>query len=380
MKNLFITLFLTLSVLQIRAQQTANDSLLLDYYQNQRFADAADYLKKTYPEPVTDIKVLAKLAYTSKMASRLPDAENYYQRIYETDTTSLTNLYNMSEIIKRRGNNKKALIYVKKILLKDTTNFDVYKQLADLSQNIGDVGGSITYLQKANKINPLNPDVAYDLLSFYINLKLYNNAENVIDKALVADTANMLLLKGKAQASYALKKYPVTITIAKKLMDAGEQASSTVFMLGTSYYMTANYQEAIKTFKIMQEGDLGTESSFYYTAMSYKALHNNTQAIVYLDKAIKTAISTGVSSYYSEKGDSYDHLHQLKNAVEAYQKSLLYKPDPITYYALATLYDTELKNKATAIKYYKKYLASKPKESQKTYIAYSRERIKSLGI
>jgi len=133
MKNLFITLFLILSVSQLCAQQAANDSLLLDYYQNQRFADAADYLKKIYPEPVTDIKVLAKLAYTSKMASRLPDAENYYQRIYATDTTSLTNLYNMSEIIKRRGNNKKAIVFVKKILLKDTTNFDVYKQLADLS-------------------------------------------------------------------------------------------------------------------------------------------------------------------------------------------------------------------------------------------------------
>src|SRR4051812_38519842 len=120
MENLFISLLLALSVLQLHAQQTANDSLLLDYYQNQRFADAASYLKKTYPEPVTDLKVLAKLAYTSKMASRLPDAENYYERIYATDTTSLTNLYNMSEIIKRRGNNKKALMYVKKILLKDT--------------------------------------------------------------------------------------------------------------------------------------------------------------------------------------------------------------------------------------------------------------------
>jgi tetratricopeptide (TPR) repeat protein len=380
MKNLFITLFLILPVSQLCAQQAANDSLLLDYYQNQRFADAADYLKKIYPEPVTDIKVLAKLAYTSKMASRLPDAENYYQRIYATDTTSLTNLYNMSEIIKRRGNNKKAIVFVKKILLKDTTNFDVYKQLADLSQNLGDIEGSIVYLQKANKINPLNPDVAYDLSSFFINLKLYGNAENIIDKALVADTANLLLLKGKAQASYALKRYPVTIAITKKLMDAGEQAGSIVSMLATSYYMTGSYPDCIKTFKTLEDSNTGTEASYYYTAMSYKALHNNSKAITYLDKAIEEAISTGVSSYYSEKGDSYDRLHQLKNAVQAYQKSLLYKPDPITYYALATLYDTELKNKATAIKYYKKYLASKPKETQKTYIAYSKQRIKSLGI
>jgi tetratricopeptide (TPR) repeat protein len=380
MKSLIIALILTLSLFQLKAQQTANDSLLLDYYQNQRFADAADYLKKTYPEPVTDIKVLAKLAYTSKMASRLPDAENYYQRIYAADTASLSNLYNMSDIIKRRGNNKKALVYVKKILLKDTTNFDVYKQLADLSQNIGDIAGSIIYLQKANQINPLNPDVAYDLSSFYINLKVYGKAEDIIDKALVADTANLLLLKGKAQTAYALKKYPVTITIAKKLMDAGEQAGSIVSMLATSYYMTNSYTDCIKTFIILEDGGTGTEASYYYTAMSHKALHNNTKAIVYLDKAIEEATSTGIGSYYSEKGDSYDRLHQLKSAVEAYQKSLLYKTDPITYYALATLYDTELKNKSTALKYYKKYLASKPKDTQKAYIVYSKQRIKSLGI
>ncbi|WP_431198528.1 hypothetical protein ACRQ5D_28310 [Mucilaginibacter sp. P25] len=56
MKNLFITLFLILSVLQLHAQQTVNDSLLLDYYQNQRFADAADYLKKYITSPLSMLK------------------------------------------------------------------------------------------------------------------------------------------------------------------------------------------------------------------------------------------------------------------------------------------------------------------------------------
>lgn len=379
MKNLILTFALLLITTVLFAQKAANDSVLLDYYQNQRFAEAADYLKAAYPEPITDLKVLNKLAYTSKMASRLPDASTYYQRVYEADTTNLTSIYNMSEISKRRGKNKAAIGYIKKILLKDTTNFDVYKQLSDLSYNIGDLQGNIVYLQKANKINPTNPDVAYDLSTYFIKLKLFVNAEEIIDKALVADTANMLLLQGKAQADYALRKYPETVIIAKKLVDAGQQTGAIISMLGSAYYMTNNYTDCIKTFKLLNDNQLGTESSFYYTAMSYKALHNNTQAIINLDKAIDVAISSGVSSYYSEKGDSYDLLHELDKAVAAYQKSIMYKPAPITYYALATLYDTGLKNKKSALKYYKKYLASKPKSTQQAYVAYSQQRIKLLA-
>ncbi|PWK78953.1 tetratricopeptide repeat protein [Mucilaginibacter oryzae] len=379
MKKLFTTFILLLSAAStLFAQKGASDSLLLDYYQNQRFAEAADYLKATYPEPVTDLKILNKLAYTSKMASRLPEADQYYRRVYEADTTNLTSIYNMSEISKRRGKNKAAITFIKKILLKDTTNFDVYKQLADLSYNIGDLQGNIIYLQKANKINPTNPDVAYDLSSYYIKLRLYGSAEQVIDKALVADTANMLLLQGKAQADYALKKYPETIAITQKLVDAGQQTGTIISMLGTAYYMTNKYTDCIKTFNQLNDNQLGSESSFYYTAMSYKALHNNKQAIAYLDRAIDAAISSGVGSYYAEKGDSYDHLHELDKAVAAYQKSLLYKPDPITYYALATLYDSELKNKKAALKYYRKYLSGKPKGTENKYAAYSYERIKAL--
>jgi hypothetical protein len=58
------------------AQTKVDDALLLDYYQNQRFAEAADYLKTVYTEPITDLKALSQLAYTANMAGRLPEAES----------------------------------------------------------------------------------------------------------------------------------------------------------------------------------------------------------------------------------------------------------------------------------------------------------------
>ncbi|HTK20700.1 MAG TPA: hypothetical protein VL442_14335, partial [Mucilaginibacter sp.] len=82
------------------AQQTdkAGDVLLLEYYQNQRFADALDYLRKTYPEPITETKILSGLAYTSQMAGKLADAEGYYLRIYQKDSTSVALLYNLGNL------------------------------------------------------------------------------------------------------------------------------------------------------------------------------------------------------------------------------------------------------------------------------------------
>lgn len=381
MKYTVFTILLFFLFNKLIAQQSTqpDNDLLLEYYQTQRFADAADYLKKIYPEPVTDPKTLASLAYTAQMAGRLPEAQDYYQRIYDRDSTNLSVLFSMGNINARRGNNARAIIYYKKILLKDSTNFNVYKQLAALSQNIGDMTSDVAYLQKANAINPIEPDVASELATIYINLKVYKSADSVITRALAADTANLLLLREKAMVDYRQEKFPETITICARLIQQGESASDVISMLATSYYMVKSYDSCITTFQLLEQNKTANETSYYYTAMSFKALKNQAKAILYLNKAIKAAISPNVDAYYSEIGDSYDQLHQLRNAVNAYQKSLLYNSKPvITYYLLANLYDTELKNKSRAITYYKKYLKSNPPEKQKSYIKYAQRRLKEL--
>src|SRR6201992_4523251 len=111
MKSACLGIIIIVYTLSGFCQQTrkADEATLLEYYQNQRFADAADYLKKIYPAPVTDNKALTQLAYTSQMAGKLADAEGYYQRIYNQDSTSMPLLFSLGNINLRRGNNAKAL-------------------------------------------------------------------------------------------------------------------------------------------------------------------------------------------------------------------------------------------------------------------------------
>ncbi|WCT10786.1 tetratricopeptide repeat protein [Mucilaginibacter jinjuensis] len=368
-------LFTTITFAQQKDPKT--DSLLVEYYQTQRFAEAADYLKKIYPEPVQNPKIISQLAYTSNMAGRLPDAEGYYQRLYDVDSTSQSTLFSMAGINMRRGNNTKAASFYKRILKIDSTNFNVYKQLALISQS--DVVAELGYLQKANHLNPQDANIAVDLSTLLIQFKQEATAEKVIDQALQADTANLLLLKGKAQVSYTLKKFVQTINICSKLLANDDRSSQTISYKGISEFNLKNYSDCIKTFHMLDTTQAQNESSYYYLGMSYKALKQDTKAIFYLQRAIEQAISPNTDTYYSEIADSYDRLHLPKKALAAYQRGLIFGEKPIVYYAMASIYDSNLKDTMNAVKYYKKYLSVKPPvEKQQSYIDFTTRRIVDL--
>lgn len=379
--TLSILIFSCLSVYAFSQQTTkVDDTRLLDYYQNQRFGDAADYLKSVYQEPVTDKKALAQLAYVTNMAGKLAEAESYYQRVYELDSTSTGALYSLGSINLRRGNNGRAEGYFQKIVAKDSTNFLVYKQLAQISMERADYAAVIAYLQRANKLNPAEPDVASDLANMYINLKFVAQAEKVLNKAIAADPENLTLLESLMKLTYAQKKWTETADACLKLIKSGNKSLSVINKLGVSYYNLKNYACGAETF-----ADISTleqnEFSYYYAAMCFKELKDQKQAIALLELAIKDGISTSIASYYGEIADSNEKLKRYKKATTAYQKGLQFDENAMIYYSLANIYDTNLKDKRSAAKYYKKYLAANPSpDKQKNFIAYAKSRVLALKL
>lgn len=378
MKYLFLFLFSLLAIKTVAQQSTkVNDALLLEYYQGQRFADARNYLKEIYPEPINDIKVLSRLAYTSQMTGLLADAEGYYQRVYDKDTTNQTVLYNIAGINQQRGNITKAEIYYKRFLLKDSSNFGVYKQLAILSREKFDIANQLYYLQKANKINPTESEVASDLSDKYVQLKQLPQAEKVLSLAMAADTQNVILLQSLLKLYSAQKKRPETIKTGEQLLQLGDNSLPTLSKLGIAYYEIKNYLCGIETLLSLPEV-MQNETTCYFTAVCYKQLKDQKKAIFYFKKAIQLSLSPNVDTYYSEMADSYEMINQFKMAQSAYQKALFYNEKPLTFYFLANLYDGKLKDKKNALKYFRKYVNSHPDEKQQSYLTYSLSRITAL--
>jgi len=380
MKHLFFLTSLTLlSIKTIMAQQTrkADDGLLLQYYQNQQFKEALEYLKATYAEPVTELKELANLAYAAAMANKLTDAEGYYQRVYDADTTNLKALYNIAGINMRRGNIAKAANYYQKYNSKDSTNFFVYQQLAHIAGTQGDNYNQLIYLRKANKIDSAEASVASDLADLYIKSDSLPPAEIVLNKALIADSANIVLLQSLLALHSAQRKWKESVKTGEQLRRLGDASVTTINKLGSAYYQLKNYKTGLDI--LLSLGEQKTETTDYFIAVCYKELKDPKNAILYFNEAIKLSISPATSTYYNEMADSYESLSLTKTALATYKKALLYDKNPLTYYYMAALYDTKLKDKRNALKYYKIYTRSKPPKWQKGYIEYSVQRVADLG-
>ena len=379
--NYYILLLLITSFFQHVFSQDStkqNNALLLDYYQNQRFDLAADYLKQNNPEPITDIKILKAMAYCNQMNGKLPEAETYYERVYAMDSTSTSVLYSLGSINLRRGNEVNAEVFYKKIILKDSTNFIVYKQLAKISLDKKDVIATVNYLIKANKLNPDDADVASDLGDMYVSMKAYTAAEKVLNRAIIADPENMILLQSLVKLEYSQKKWLETANNCEKLVLLGNQSGSVLTQLGIAYYNLNQYKCSIETFGQISNMEQ-SETTYYFTGACYKGLKDYDKAISYFQKTITEGISPNINSYYTEIADTYEILKKFKKAGIAYQKALQFTETPITWYSLANLYDTELKNKNSAIKYYNKFLASKPTKDQQSYIVYAKSRVEILS-
>ncbi|TKC08263.1 hypothetical protein FA048_13990 [Pedobacter polaris] len=376
MKKLFI-LILSLSCYQnLNAQTTVIDKeKLLDFYQTQRYADAAKYLQSVYSEDTQDVKALSQIAYCNMMAGKLPDAEKSYLKINAIQPNTLPVLFSLASINSRRGNELKAKVYLESIIKLDSTNFNAYKQLAGFTDS---TALKIAYLKKANALNAIDADVAYDLAFQYKNLKIYEPAYQVLKIAIAADTSNFILQQAQLPIANELKKYKEVISVGEKLLQNGGDAN-VVKDVGRAYFSLKNYQKCITLYKILEDMALQNESILYYMSISYRELKNYEMATTYAKKTVEEGISPNTALYYSLLGGIYEERNQNTNAIAAYKKGLTFSAYNTIYYRLGLLYDFKLNQTKTALGYYNQYLKSKPKAEDKSQIEYSKTRIAEIN-
>ena len=374
MKKL-ITLIFALTFSQIlNAQVVVDREKLLDFYDTQRYAEAAQYLQSIYPADTKDVKALNQIAYCYMMSGKLPEAEKNYLKINSLQPNTLPVLFNLANINSRRGNKPAALLHLLNILELDSTNFKVYKQLAELTDS---VKHKVIYLSKANKLNPTEPDVAFDLAFIYKNLKNYEPAYQILSVAIAADTGNFTLQRAQLPIANELKKYKEVIAVGEKLLQ-NEADGNVVKDVGKAYFALKNYQKCISLYKMLEDMDLQNETILYYMSISYRELKNYDMAVAYAKKTIEEGISPNTPLYYSLLGGIHEEKNQNTNAITAYKKGLTFGQYKSIHYRLGLLYDLKLNQPKTALTYYNQYMKSKPDASEKAQLDYAKSRINEL--
>jgi tetratricopeptide (TPR) repeat protein len=377
MKKLFFIFFLALLHLVTYAQSvTLDKEKLLEYYQTQRYADAAQYLQSIYPADTKDVKALSQMAYCNMMAGKLPEAEKSYLTINEIQPNTLPVLFSLANINTRRGNDIKAKAYLESIVKIDTTNFNAYKQLAGLVKDSLQL--KIVYLKKANSLNSADADVATDLAQGYRDLQQWASGYQVLKVAIAADTSNLFLLQAQLPFANELKKYNEVITVGERLLKGGADAN-VVKDVGKAYYFLKNYEKCISYYQLLEKVDKQTEMTLYMMTLSYRELKNLGMATVYAKKTIEEGTSPNTATYYGLLAGLQESNGKLTTAVSSYKRGLTFNENSNIYYRLGLLYDLKLKQQKSALTYYNLYLKSKPDvDREKDQIEYVKARTSDL--
>lgn len=371
-------LLLGLSFNTVTAQTTKIDTeKLLEYYENQRYADAAYYLQALYPSDTQDVKALTQIAYCQMMAGKLADAEKSYTKVNTIQPNNIPVLFSLANINSRRGNITKTKAYLQQIIQLDNQNFAAYKQMAAYTDT---PETKLEYLKKANSLNATDPDIAYDLAMVYNGLKQFQPAYDVLKTAIAADPENFTLQQTQLPISNRLGKYQEVIETGEKLLKVHADAN-VMNEMGQAYFYIKNYPRCVELYKILEDLGMQNEGTLYYMALSYRELKDYDKAAIYAQKTIDEAISDHTTLYYAALAGIYEAKNQYHDAVTAYKRGLTFGASNIIYYRLGLLYDLNLKQPKNAVAYYHLYLKNNPdQEKEKEQIAYARERVTLLAV
>jgi tetratricopeptide (TPR) repeat protein len=355
---LILTILCTYQYSIAQSKRAIDNDKLLEYYQSQQYVEAANYLQNFYNEDTQNPKEIKQLAYAYVMAGKLPEAEKNYLKLYEQQPKSLSILFSLANINTRRGNDEKAKEYYQEIIRNDSTSFNAYKGLAELykSEDRKTIDKKMSILFTANKLNPIDPDVAYDLCETYFKMENFSHAMKVLDTALAADSTNLRLLKMKMPIGIATKNYKTSVETGEVLLKYGDSSSFVLNNLAKSYFLMLDYKNALKYFLKLDSQQLDSEVLSYNIGMSYRGVKDYKNAIPYLQKAINQGISQKIASYYGLLGDSFEGVNKNTEANAAYKKGLQFENNGSLLYNIALVYETKLNDKKNAIDYYGQYL------------------------
>ncbi|MBB2151543.1 tetratricopeptide repeat protein [Pedobacter gandavensis] len=380
MKKLLLFVILLTCTYYVNGQTTSvvDKEKLLDLFQSQRYLEAAQYLQGVYKDDTKDPKEISQLAYAYLMAGKLAEAEKNYLKLYAEKPDDIPGLFNLTNINLRRGNNAKAKEFLTKIVALDSNNFNAYKQIGRIEKEQGELLPMLKSFRTANRLNPTDADVAYDLSELYFKMKMYPLSLSVLEPALAVDTSNLQLLKMKMPASIGSKKYKEAILTGEKLLSYGDSSNFVLNNIAKSHFLLLNYQKALDYFLKVNNKSDDAEGLLYNISLSYRGIKDFSNAAKYLDLTIKAAISPKTSSYYGLLGDSYENIDKNDLANAAYKRGLLFENNGSLYYNIALVYETKLNDKKNAISYYQQYLKTVNAEEQPKLIVFIKNKIEEL--
>ncbi|MDC6451524.1 tetratricopeptide repeat protein, partial [Alphaproteobacteria bacterium] len=281
----------------------------------------AQYLIKQYSDTHIIWNLIGVIQFKLGEINRAIEA---FKKVIKLNPTFLDGHFNLANISKQQGNYNDAIINYKKVIVIDPMHADTFYNLGVIYKNLGDLEESIRNFKKVLQIDKLYLR-AYDVLGgIFLNQDELDKAFNIFNKYLSIKPNNektynnlSIILQKQGKLNEAIEACKKAISINPNFFEAYNN-------LGLFFKYQGNLESAEESFKKVVSIN-----------KNYSDAYNNLGSIFLdrdqLDHAIKyfrQAISIDDDhKYYNNLGIALQKKLEFNSAIEAYNKSILRKPN-----------------------------------------------------
>lgn len=343
-----------------------------------RLTNLLESLKIGYPHIPENLLITINLADIYEKTGLFQQAINLYKELYSQVSDNpqmrtalkekLMNLYIQT------GDKTNAIQHIKSIIAEQPTNPNAYYYLGSLYYEIKEYERAAEVLQRALILNPDFEPAYYDIAGAYINADKPDDALKYLNRARERFQKRRFILEFYTGIAYARKKdYKSSLKalteaeIIAKAYETNRLTAPFYFQLGAAFERNGDYKTAEKYFDKCLNLDPNFPEALNYLGYMWADLNINlNKAKVLIEKALK--IEPDNAAYLDSMGWVYYRQKKFNKALQYIEKAakLSKEPDATIFEHLGDIY-YELNQRDKAIEYWKKSMEieSNPKVEEK---------------
>lgn len=380
MKYALLVMLMTAPAI-IHAQDQIDKPLLMDYFQEQQYDKAIQYLEGTVqPKQAYGLSLLASAYYQS---GQFTQAEKNYRLVLEQDSNHIQAHQYLGNIARQQKQPAQAQQHYEKLVQLRPENAIYYKQLSLVCDDIvGQQDTAFYYMKQAYRLNPKDVSVVINVASEMISRKNNPGADSILRIYYnETDSSQVNVIAQLTKLSFLQKKYTDATRFGERLMDMAAVEPMAFIYTAAAYHQLKQYDACIRVHdKMMELAQAAPETLIYYAAISYAAKKDYGRSNEMLQTCIDMAKSHSLDEYYTTMADNFEKMRLFKNAVAHYDTAYYLFKDPMRLYGMGRIYETSLQNAPKAKKLYQQYLREAKPEgpSENSIHSYVKERVKSM--
>lgn len=332
-------------------------NIVMDYFQDQQFAEAIDYLQPAFTADSDNINVLGWLGYASYMNDDKPASERYNIRILQLDSNNISALSYLVTL-NRDDAYVIAMGFAARLIRLQPNKALWWRTMGELFRRSNEIDSAILYHRHACELAPADPKNAVALGDALIEKKLYLRADSVLDAGLTRDSMNLSLLRSRIHSAYLSQDYAAAIIPGERIKQQNAVILNALTWLTLSYYNLKKYPECVSTCEYMLTNGLDVESIYYYESRAYAKMKEYKKSNDLLAICLNKAISHTAEWYYNDLGSNDEELKDYKGAIAHYDTAYYLFREPLMLYNCGRISETMLHNRVMARKYFRLYLAA----------------------